>query len=434
MAEKINTKVVTGFVELVPEDQIKFNNLKKVIEEQYQVFGFLPIDTPAIERAEVLKANISDETVKQIYQFKRGKKDLALRFDLTVPLARYVADHFNDLNFPFKRYHIGKSYRAEKPQKGRFREFYQADVDVVGVNNLEVDYDLEMLTLVYQTFQKLDVAKFKIRINNRQILSTLIKYLDCGNKEDEILRILDKKEKVGVVEFKKMMLEIGLNNEQVEFLIKFISVRGLDRVVSHLKSFSQIEDDRFKKAIKDFEKLISLIKKLDLDENCFELDLSIARGLNYYTGLVFETNLLDYPEIGSVCSGGRYDNLIATYSSQKMQGFGFSIGLSRLFDQLRELNLLKNNKKTIDLLIISLDSNLDAIEIAKKLREQDLKIDINLSSDNLRKKMKNADKRKVEWVLLVGENEVKNQKYILQNMKTGEKKEVKVGEIREFVK
>ncbi len=423
--------ILAGFVELLPSDQICFDQLINLIEREYQKFGFWHLDTPIIERSEILLAKAGGETEKQIYRFNKGSNDLSLRFDLTIPLARYVANHYNQLKFPFKRYQIGKVYRGESPQKGRFREFYQADVDIIGHNELSSDYDFEMLLLVYEILKKLNLTKFIVKISHRQLLNAVITYLNLEDKKIAILRLIDKKDKIGHEKLINYWQELRLSAKQIEFLLKFTQISGLNKALNNLSSLPFQNLEAFKKGYADLTLINEKIKTLSLDSSCFIFDMSIARGFDYYTGLIFETNFIDYPQVGSICSGGRYDNLVSEYSQEKLPGVGFSIGLTRLFDQSKNLKLLNLiPKQTLDLLIIPLGYKNKALILAQNLRQQNLNVEVLLTDDNIKKKFKYADKRGVKWVLIIGEDEIKKQLLTLQNMDTGEKNLIAEGEIK----
>ena len=337
---KIEPRTLPGFMELLPNEQILFNQMKEKIQKSYEKFGFLPLNTPIIELADVLLAKAGGETEKQIYRFTKGDHDLALRFDLTVPLAKYVAMHYGDLSFPFKRYQIGKVYRGERPQKGRFREFYQCDIDIIGDTELNTLYDAELPNVIYTTFTELGFSDFTIHINNRKILNGLFNSLNLTNQSTEIMRIIDKLTKIGVENVEKELIDLNINKESISTILNFIQINGDNE--SKLNSLKQmcIDDNIFQAGLKELTEVIDCMKLFGMPESSYTIDLTIARGLDYYTGTVYETFLNDYPSLGSVCSGGRYDNLAEHYTNKKLPGVGISIGLSRLFYQLNELNAL----------------------------------------------------------------------------------------------
>ena len=423
---KVEPRTLPGFMELLPSEQILFNQIKDTIEETYKMYGFLPLDTPVIELSEVLLAKAGGETEKQMYRFNRGDTDLSLRFDLTVPLSKYVAKNYGNLSFPFRRYQIGKVYRGERAQKGRFREFYQCDIDIIGDGELDLINDAELPSVIYTIFTKLGFSDFTIKINNRKILNGLFESL--GQKENavEILRIIDKIEKIGkenvIEELRKINIEDGVINK----IIDFIEIQGNNSEKLEKLKDLKIENETYNKGIEELEFVANNMKLFGLPEENYMIDLTIARGLDYYTGTVYETFLNDYRELGSICSGGRYENLAEYYTDKKLPGVGISIGLTRLFYKLNELNLIKTNKKSIsDILIIPMTEDLStAIRIATKLRNQGIKTEIYLNNKKLKAKFKYADKLEIPYVIIIGEDEIQNNVVKLKNMKTGEEKEI----------
>ena len=431
---KVEPRTLPGFMELLPSEQILFNQIKETIEDTYKMYGFLPLDTPVIELSDVLLAKAGGETEKQIYRFNKGDTDLALRFDLTVPLSKYVAKNYGNLSFPFRRYQIGKVYRGERAQKGRFREFYQCDIDIIGDGELDLINDAELPSVIYTIFTKLGFSDFTIKINNRKILNGLFQSL--GQKENavEILRIIDKIEKIGkenvIEELRKINIEDGVINK----IIDFIEIRGTNsEKLEKLKSLG-IENETFNKGIEELEFVANNMSLFGVPEENYMIDLTIARGLDYYTGTVYETFLNDYRELGSICSGGRYENLAEYYTDKKLPGVGISIGLTRLFYKLNELNLIKTNKKSIsDILIIPMTEDLStAIRIATKLRNQGIKTEIYLNNKKLKAKFKYADKLEIPYVIIIGEDEIRNNVVKLKDMKTGEEKEVSMDDLDNF--
>ena len=379
MANKVQPKILPGFMELLPEDQILFNSMVDKIRSVYEKFGFLPLDTPVIEYSEILLAKAGGETEKQIYRFNKGDNDLSLRFDLTVPLARYVAQRYPYLTFPFKRYQIGKVFRGERPQKGRFREFYQCDIDVIGNENLPLVYDAEIPAIIYAIFKELDFGPFIIRINNRKVLNGFFKSLDLTDEATEILRIIDKIDKIGEDNVKEELTDMHIDAQKIETILSFIRIKGSnEEIIKSLKN-NGINDETYLEGVNELEEVIKLISSFGLDKDAYTIDLTIARGLDYYTGTVYETNLKEYPKLGSICSGGRYENLTGYYTDQKLPGIGISIGLTRLFSQLKEEGIISTTKKSlIDTLIVPLDEeNMDyVLEVANRLRDKGLKADV----------------------------------------------------------
>ena len=333
--EKIQPRTLPGFMELLPNEQIVFNDIKEKIQKSYERFGFLPLDTPIIEDAEVLLAKAGGETEKQIYRFNKGENDLALRFDLTVPLAKYVSEYYGELSFPFKRYQIGKVYRGEKAQAGRYREFYQCDVDIIGDGELSIIHDAEIPSIIYTTFKELGFEKFTIHINNRKILNGIFDEIGSTDKSTDILRIIDKIEKIGAEKVEEELTELGIAKKEIETIMNFIKISGTNtEKIETLKQLG-IKSEIFNTGLNELEQVIKLIKVCGVPEKNVQIDLTIARGLDYYTGTVYETFLDDYKKLGSVCSGGRYENLAEYYTDKKLPGVGISIGLTRLFYKLK---------------------------------------------------------------------------------------------------
>ena len=427
--QKVQPKILPGFMELLPSDQILFNNMIDTIRNVYEKFGFLPLDTPVIEHSEVLLAKAGGETEKQIYRFNKGDNDLSLRFDLTVPLARYVAMHYNDLAFPFKRYQMSKVFRGERPQKGRFREFYQCDIDIIGNEVLPLVYDAEIPAIIYELFKQLNFGDFIIRINNRKILNGLFSYLNLDNLSTDVMRIIDKIDKIGkdnvIAEFKDM----NLNDEQINTIINFITINGNnDEIICYLKQ-NNIDNEVYINGVNELETVIKYIRNFGLNESNFKIDLTIARGLDYYTGTVYETNLIKYPKLGSICSGGRYENLTGYYTDQKLPGIGISIGLTRLFSQLKEEKIIESDRNSLlDVLVIPFDDNyMDyTLKVVNNLRDNSFKVDVYYGNKGMKQKMKYANRLGVPYVILIGTDEVEKNVVSLKNMITGEQEIVNI--------
>lgn len=425
---KIEPRTLPGFMELLPNEQIKFNRMVDKIRKSYEQFGFLPLDTPIIEMADVLLAKAGGETEKQIYRFNKGENDLALRFDLTVPLAKYVTQYYNDITFPFKRYQIGKVYRGERPQKGRYREFYQCDIDIIGDGELSIINDAEMPSVIYTTIKELGFNNFTIRINNRKILNGLFAELQLENESVEIMRIIDKLEKIGVDNVIKCLQDLKIENGKIDKIMKFIDIEGSnDEKIKELKNLN-FNNELFNKGLEELSQVVKYVRLFGVPEANFKVDLTIARGLDYYTGTVYETFLNDYRELGSICSGGRYDNLSEFYTDKKMPGVGVSIGLTRLFSKLSELNLLKEENKSISkVLIVSMIENVDrALEVGAELRKAGINSDVYLENKKIKAKFKYADKLQIPYVAIIGEEEEKNGTVSLKNMETGEQQEISI--------
>lgn len=421
MSQIVKPSTLPGFMELLPQEQILFNEMMDKIRKNFENHGFLPINTPNIEKSEVLLAKGGGETEKQIYRFQKGDTDMSLRFDLTVPLARYTVEHFNELSFPFRRYHIGKVYRGEKAQKGRFREFYQCDIDTIGNEKLDISNDAEFPVVIYHTFKDLGFDNFTIKLNNRKILNGFFASLDIDDLTS-VLRAVDKFDKIGRENVIKELVENGVSQEVAEKILDFIAIEGSnDEIFAQLHDL-KIENPVFNEGLKELETVISYIKDYDIPEANYNVDLKIARGLDYYTATVYETLLNDYPKLGSVCSGGRYENLASYYTDKKLPGVGLSIGLSRLFYQLNEAKIINAEKKSlIDLIVIPMDGFLEeGIKLISKLRNKGVKCIVYTEEAKLKKKFKYADSLDIPYTIVLGENEVKSGKYTLKNMKTGD--------------
>ena len=431
--DKTEPRTLSGFMELLPNEQILFNQMKEKIEKTYQKFGFLPLDTPILELSEVLLAKAGGETEKQIYRFEKGDTDISMRFDLTVPLAKYVAKNYGTLSFPFRRYQIGKVYRGEKPQKGRFREFYQCDIDVIGDGELDIINDAEMPSIIYSLIKELGFEDFTIRVNNRKLLNGLFESINQKENAAEILRIIDKIDKIGKDKVIEELKKLDLKEEQINKIISFIEIQGSnDEKLEKLKNL-EIDNNQYKQGLQELSELVKYVRMFGVPEKNFNVDLTIARGLDYYTGTVYETFLNDYRELGSVCSGGRYENLAENYTDKKLPGVGISIGLTRLFYKLDELNIIKAEKKSVsDVLIIPMVEDLKIpIKIATELRKSGINTEIYLNDKKLKAKFKYADKLQIPFVIIIGEDEIEQNKIKLKNMQTGEESELKINNLKE---
>jgi len=432
MKNKVEPKTLPGFMELMPQDQILFDKIKNIIEEVYASYGFYNLDTPIIESSSVLLAKAGGETEKQIYRFNKGDNDLSLRFDLTVPLAKYVASRYNELIFPFKRYQIGKVYRGERPQKGRFREFYQCDIDVIGNESLSLLYDAEIPSIIYDIFKKLNIGDFVIKINNRKVLTGFFEDLGLSDKIVDILRIVDKLEKIGIENVKEELLSLGIINDNISKICEFISIEGsTNEKLDKLKQISS-DNESFKEGINELEIVLNNLRALQIDESNYEIDLTIARGLDYYTGTVYETKLKDYPNIGSVCSGGRYDDLASYYTDKKLPGVGISIGLTRLFYQLKEANIIKNDESSVaDITILPMTDNYEYVyNFVNKLRKNNIKVDM-VYLNKFKQLIKYADRQNSPFVIIIGEDEIAKNVAILKDMVSGEQIEVTLDNLLE---
>ena len=433
---KQQPRTLPGFMELLPNEQILFNQMKEKIQKVYEKYGFLPIDTPVIEAAEVLLAKAGGETEKQIYRFNKGENDLALRFDLTVPLAKYVSLYYHDLSFPFKRYQIGKVYRGEKAQKGRYREFYQCDIDIIGDNELNIIHDAEIPSVIYDTFKELGFKKFTILINNRKILNGIFEELELTKISVEIMRIIDKIEKIGKSQVVKELEKLNISTEKINTIMNLILLNGkLDEKLEMLEKIP-VQNSMFSEGKKELKEVVEYIRMFGIPDDNFTIDFTIARGLDYYTGTVYETFLDNYKNLGSVCSGGRYDSLAEHYTDKKLPGVGISIGLTRFFYQLREENLIKEEKQSIsEVIVIPMNEEFEeCIEIANTLRKNNINADIYLENKKIKNKFKYVDKLKIPYAVVIGEEEVKSKKVTLKSMITGEQETITLEEAIEKIK
>lgn len=416
--DMVKPSILPGFMELIPEEQMLFNRIKDTIRKNYEKYGFMPLDTPVIEKMEVLLAKGGGDTEKQIYEIKRDKSDQALRFDLTVPLARYVSQHYSELSFPFRRYQISKVFRGERNQKGRFREFYQADIDIIGNGDLDISNDAEIPSVIYSTFKDLGFDNFTIRINHRKVLNGF--FASLGIEDGTlVIRTIDKIDKIGAEKVSEELEGLGISKDSVEKIMNFINIKGSNnQVIESLKGLS-IEEETFVEGLGELETVVSYIKSFGVPEANFKIDLTIARGLDYYTGMVYETILNDHPGIGSVCSGGRYDNLAEYYTKQKLPGVGISIGLTRLFYQLREAKIIADpqNKSLTEVLIVPMSESKEfAIEVASKLRSQDIVSQIYFEGGKMKKKMGYADKMGIRYVVIIGDDEIESKTLTVKDM------------------
>ncbi|MBE6967662.1 MAG: histidine--tRNA ligase [Ruminococcaceae bacterium] len=423
--KQITPRTLSGFMELLPGEQAKMEKMMEQLRKNYSLFGFTALDTPIIESAEVLLAKGGGETEKQVYRFTKGDSDLALRFDLTVPLAKYVALHYGELAFPFRRYQIGKVYRGERAQRGRFREFYQADIDVIGDGQLDILNEAEIPSIIYRTFSSLGLTKFVIRVNNRKILSGFYALLGLAEKSGDIMRAVDKLDKIGTEKLRALLVgeELGLTDEQADEILRFISIGGSNaEVLAELEGYRG-KNEIFDLGLDELKAVVAYLPEFGVPETNFAVDLTIARGLDYYTGTVYETTLTEHPEIGSVCSGGRYDDLAGYYTDRKLPGVGISIGLTRLFYVLSEQGLLSDAIITspADVLIIPMAEDLSfAVQTATVLRDAGLRVQLYTEKKKFKAKMTYANKLRVPFVALIGEDELAQGKVSLKNMESGE--------------
>lgn len=420
--DRIKPRTLSGFMELLPPAQSQFEAMLSRLRETYRRYGFTPLDTPVIESAEILLAKGGGETEKQIYRFTKGDSDLALRFDLTVPLAKYVALHYNDLAFPFRRYQIGKVYRGERAQRGRFREFYQCDIDVIGDGKLDISNEAEIPAIIYQAFTSLGLERFRIRVNNRKLLSGFYAMQGLAEQSGEIMRTVDKLDKIGAEKVEALLVEGGIGQAAAKEILRFIAIQGDNAAV--LKA---LEDYRgrnflFDEGLDELKLVVELLPAFGVPEDHFAVDLTIARGLDYYTGTVYETVMLDHPEIGSICSGGRYDDLAGYYTDKKLPGVGISIGLTRLFYVLGEQGYLNDALPTAPAQVLVLPMTPDlspAIAFATQLRQAGVRTQVYAEQKKFKGKMSYADKLHIPYVAFLGEDELAQGVVTVKDMTTG---------------
>ena len=439
MMSIIKPRTLSGFMELLPGKQIQFERMVSILRDTYASYGFAPLDTPVIEDAQILLAKGGGETEKQIYRFQKGDSDLALRFDLTVPLAKYVALHCNDLAFPFRRFQISKVYRGERAQRGRFREFYQADIDIIGDGKLDILNEAEIPAIIYKVFRGFGLNRFQIRVNNRKILSGFYAMLDLSEKSGDIMRTVDKLDKIGPEKVKAILVgeECGLTQAQADEILKFIAITGTNaEVIDALEGYAG-RNELFDLGLAELKAVCSNLSAFGVPEANFAVDLTIARGLDYYTGTVYETTLLDHPEIGSVCSGGRYDNLAGYYIEKALPGVGISIGLTRLFYVLDEQNLLNPALPSApaDALVLPMTSDpAPAIALAEQLRGFGLRVQLYGEAKKFKQKMAYADKMGVPFAVLLGEDEIAEGVCSVKNMLSGEQVKLSAADAAAFIK
>ena len=422
--ETIKPRTLSGFMELLPAPQQQMERMMQILRQTYALYGFTPLDTPAIEAAEVLLAKGGGETEKQIYRFSKGEADLALRFDLTVPLAKYVALHYGELTFPFRRYQIGKVYRGERAQRGRFREFYQADIDIIGDGQLDILNEAEIPSIIYQTFTRMGLHRFQIRVNNRKILNGFYAMLGLEEQSGEIMRTVDKLDKIGVDKVRAILVDdAGLTGQQADEVLRFISITGSNSQVLEALAGYAGQNETFDAGVAELRTVADSLAAFGVPESHFRVDLTIARGLDYYTGTVYETVMLDHPEIGSVCSGGRYDNLAGYYTDKKLPGVGISIGLTRLFYVLGEQGYLNPalNTAPADVLILPMTESLaPAISLATALRAEGIRTQLYSEKKKFKAKLSYADKLGIPYAIFLGEDEIAAGQVTVKDLRSGE--------------
>ena len=426
---KQKPRTLSGFMELLPQRQVQFDRMVELLRRSYSLYGFTPLDTPVIEASEVLLAKAGGETEKQIYRFTKGDSDLSLRFDLTVPLAKYVALHYADLSFPFRRYQIGKVYRGERAQRGRFREFYQADIDIIGDGKLDVSNDAEIPAIIYRTFTALGLRRFQIRVNNRKILNGFYAMLGLTQQSGEIMRTVDKLDKIGASKVKELLVEGGVSEDNAQEILRFIGISGGNQAVLAALETYRGRNEVFDTGLDELTTVVKYLAAFGVPETHFAVDLTIARGLDYYTGTVYETTMLDHPEIGSICSGGRYDNLAEYYTDKQLPGVGISIGLTRLFFVLEDQGYLNEEMVTApaDVLILPMTEDLaPAISFATQLRQAGVRAQLYTEQKKFKQKMTYADKIGVPYVAFLGDDEISQNAVSVKDMTTGQQETLSV--------
>ena len=435
--ERIKPRTLSGFMELLPQKQLRFEKMVEILRQTYSRYGFAPLDTPAIEDAQILLAKGGGETEKQIYRFQKGDSDLALRFDLTVPLAKYVALHYNDLAFPFRRYQISKVYRGERAQRGRFREFYQADIDIIGDGKLDILNEAEIPAIIYNVFRGFGLNRFQIRVNNRKILTGFYAMQALSEKSGDIMRTVDKLDKIGPEKVRDILIsDCALTQTQADEILRFIAITGSnDQVIAALEGYAG-RNEIFDTGLQELKTVTRNLSAFGVPEANFAVDLTIARGLDYYTGTVYETTLLDHPEIGSVCSGGRYDNLAGYYIDKDLPGVGISIGLTRLFYVLDEQGLLNPDLAAApaDVLVLPMTEDpAPAISLASSLRAAGIRVQLYAEQKKFKQKMSYADRLGVPYAVLLGEDEISQGKCAVKNMHSGEQVLLTAEEAAQFI-
>lgn len=434
--KKVVPRIPKGFLEFLPQEQLVINRLLETIRSSYESYGFTPLETPALELAEVILAKGGGETEKQVFQFSKGDEEYCLHFDLTVPLARYVAQHWSELVFPFKRYQIQKVWRAESPQKGRYREFYQCDVDIIGATSMTAD--AEIASVAYTTFQRLGFGPVTISINNRKLVTGLLESLEVSlEMVTDVLRIIDKADKIGQDNVASELKHLGLADSQVKALMEFTQISGSnDQVLQTLQSQSPNGNQIYEQGFHELSEVYKLSRSTGIPEDSLRINPQIARGLDYYTGTVYETTLDSFPQIGSVCSGGRFDDLTRHYSDRDLPGVGISIGLTRLFAALTETGVLDFSRRTpAKVLLVAQDDKYlpVCLEVADELRQIGVNTEQYLESHKMSKKLSYASRLGIPFVIIIGEEEVRAEVVALKDMRTGEQSKVRIVDLREHL-
>ncbi len=441
----IKPRTPPGIMELLPRDQIAFQRMLDTIRQTFEGFGFLPVETPVMELSDVLLTKTGGETERQVYFVQStgsleksagdGLPELALRFDLTVPLARYVAEHEHDLAFPFRRYQMQRVYRGERAQRGRFREFYQCDIDVVGKDNLSPRFDAEIPAVIAAVFERLAIGDFTIQLNHRKLLRGYFEGVGIeGEQQFAVLRELDKLDKRGIDAVRATLAGEGfeLQADAIDKLMAFSQVRssGHDDALAELDALGA-GTPLFEEGREELRAILQQLRALGVAESRYALNLSIARGLDYYTGVVYETTLDAHPQIGSICSGGRYDNLASHYTKSKLPGVGISIGLTRLFYQLREAGLVTTAESSVDVLVSLLDDDglTHALALSQRLRAAGLNVETQLEPRKLAKQMQYADRAGIRFVVIRGQDEIERGVVAVKDLRRGEQFDVAESEL-----
>ena len=434
----IKPRTLSGFMELLPDEQKKMQRLMDAIEESYSLYGYTPLDTPILESSEILLAKGGGETEKQIYRFTKGDTDLAMRFDLTVPLAKYVALHYNELTFPFRRYQIGKVYRGERAQRGRFREFYQADIDMIGDGKLDIMNEAEIPAIIYRTFHTLGLEHFRIRVNNRKVLNGFFALLGLTEKSGDVMRTIDKLDKIGADKVGEILRDdFAVEADKVQEILSFIACPGSSADKLAFLEKYRGQNEVFDTGLDELGTVVRYVSFFGVPEENFEVDLTIARGLDYYTGTVYETVLTDHPEIGSVCSGGRYDNLAEYYTDRQLPGVGISIGVTRLFYVLQEQKMLSDEilSAPADAVVIPMSETvLDAaVSAATVLRMSGVKTQVYFENKKWKQKIGYADKSGIPYAIILGEDEAAKGVVGVKDMSTGEQVSLTPAEAADYI-
>jgi histidyl-tRNA synthetase len=427
---KMKPRTLSGFMELLPAPQQQMERIMETLRKTYALYGFTPLDTPIIEDAQVLLAKGGGETEKQIfsvanYNVKSDKdSSLAMRFDLTVPLAKYVAMNYGQLTFPFRRYQIGKVYRGERPQRGRYREFYQADIDIIGDGKLSIVNEAEIPSVIYRTFSQLGLKRFVIRVNNRKILNGFYAMLGLSDQSQDIMRTVDKLDKIGAAAVRDILVDdLSVPAEAAEEILTFIAIKGSNgQVLTALEGYRG-RNELFDLGLEELTTVAKYLAAFGVPEENFAIDLTIARGLDYYTGTVYETIITDHPEVGSVCSGGRYDNLAEYYTDKQLPGVGISIGLTRLFYVLEDQKMLNDQVNTApaDVLIIPMTEELDAaIALATRLRGEGIRTQLYTEQKKFKQKIAYAAKLGIPFAVFLGEDEIAQNVVTLKDLTCGQ--------------